>query len=106
MIAAVIVVAYLVLSNQEKARSRTVESPEWNRLTLDYSFEEGTIPAAKGTLAESSAERRLYTLDNDWAGGTLELRVEQGQIVVELTVFGSGLPVVYAHRGTLVVVPL
>ena len=69
-------------------------------------FEEGTIPAAKGTLAESSAERMLYTLDNDWAGGTLELRIEEGQVVVELTVFGSGLPVVYAHRGTLVVVPL
>jgi len=68
-------------------------------------FEEGTIPAAKGTLAESSAERRLYALDNGWAGGTLELRIESGRVVADLTVFGSGLPVVYAHRGTLVVAP-
>lgn len=69
-------------------------------------FQDGAIPAAHGTLAESSAERRLYVLDHYWAGGTLELRMEDGRVVVELTVFGSGLPVLYAHRGTLVVSPL
>jgi hypothetical protein len=68
-------------------------------------FEEGVIPAARGTLSEGSADRRLYMLDNGWAGGTLELRIEDGYVVVELTVFGSGLPVVYAHQGTMYVLP-
>jgi hypothetical protein len=51
-------------------------------------------PVVSGTLTERSDVRLVYDLANLFAGGELVLTSESGNLVADLVVFGSGLPVI------------
>jgi hypothetical protein len=53
-------------------------------------------PSLTGTRREQSATRSRYTLDNAFASGELVLWPDgSGGLVAGLTIFGSGVPVVF-----------
>jgi hypothetical protein len=47
-----------------------------------------------GTLGEASESQLVYPIDNHWAGAELVVRNDNGTLVAQLAIFGSGLPVV------------
>ncbi len=53
-------------------------------------------------LEQATAERLIYGLvDGAFAGGQIMVWREAGGIQAELTIFGSGLPVVRSERGSV-----
>jgi len=49
----------------------------------------------KGTLQASSSSTLTYNLDNAFAGGALSIRREGGNLIGELVLYGSGVPVLW-----------
>jgi hypothetical protein len=47
-----------------------------------------------GVLSEQTESLLVYTIDNNWAGAELAVRIDNDRLVAQLAVFGSGLPVV------------
>jgi hypothetical protein len=45
-------------------------------------------------LSEQTESLLVYTIDNNWAGAELAVRIDNDRLVAQLAVFGSGLPVV------------
>ena len=57
-----------------------------------------SVRELQGTLSWSRVGEKKYHLDNTFAGGMFVVNGERG----ELTIFGSGVPVVLSERGQLI----
>ena len=73
---------------------------------LHIERKDGKWPSATETSVggkrqkESETELRYSLQQGLFAGGRLVLRINDGNLRVELTIYGSGLPIVASERGT------
>lgn len=63
----------------------------------------GDSLAIKGSLASETAGRATYTLNEGlFAGGRLVIWQAGAELQGELTIYGSGVPIIKSERGTVV----
>jgi hypothetical protein len=54
-----------------------------------------------GTLQTGSSSNLAYNIDNAFAGGSLQIRREGGDLIGELAIYGSGAPVIWCIQSPM-----
>jgi hypothetical protein len=86
---------YRLVVAEDAARIEVVESQP-------ASYERRSLEAMVAQLEQATAERLIYGLvDGAFAGGRFMVWREPSGIQAELTIYGSGLPVVRSERGSV-----
>lgn len=83
-------------------------SEDFSSVLLDSRFDDeilsGTYDDSWEHIASNiqTHDHVIYFLDNDWVGGTFTRWNDEGTDRAEITIFGSGLPIVGMLRGVLI----
>ena len=54
-----------------------------------------------GLLTSASATKLVYSIDDGWAGAELDVRLDGGTLVGQLSIFGSGVPVTFCMESAM-----
>jgi hypothetical protein len=54
-----------------------------------------------GLLTSASSTRLVYSIDDGWAGAELDVRLDGGTLVGQLSIFGSGVPVIFCMESAM-----